>query len=372
MLSFGQRLKLLRKEADLSQNDLAEQLFVSVQSVSKWECDNAMPDIGQIVPLAAILGVTTDCLLGVGTDEKADREKLEGEIKEINKGIERVYSRNDNAYYESYRLYKEHIKKYPLDYEIKLQCADSIIRLIYYGHGLEEDKDTLYYEAINLLKSVINNDRDTTRIINARQTLVILYLYKNDFFNAENVTKDLPEIGSVKSFMELEIYSKKNDIDKCFEITEQICIEAVHHYLKALALKAKRLSMVRKKDAISVWHTLLESAKQSYVDYEDTKINTKWLYSGYNNLVNDYIELCEYDKAIETIEELTDILILNHNDLIEKGDAVSAEMIKGNFMFYLNSCYNRCFPTDDNIITNDPRYKECCQKLAAAIAELNS
>ena len=87
MLSFGQRLKILRKEADLSQNDLAEQLFVSVQSVSKWECDNAMPDIGQIVPLAAILGVTTDCLLGVGTDEKADREKLEGEIKEINKSF---------------------------------------------------------------------------------------------------------------------------------------------------------------------------------------------------------------------------------------------------------------------------------------------
>ena len=47
--------------------------------------------------------------------------------------------------------------------------------------------------------------------------------------------------------MELEISSKKNDIEKCFEITEQICIEAVHHYLKALALKAKRLSMGEKR-----------------------------------------------------------------------------------------------------------------------------
>ena len=45
MLSFGQRLKLLRKEVDLSQTDLAEQLFVSVQSVSKWECATTMPDI---------------------------------------------------------------------------------------------------------------------------------------------------------------------------------------------------------------------------------------------------------------------------------------------------------------------------------------
>ena len=76
MTTFGQRLKAIRKDARLTQAELAEKLMVSVQSVSKWECDNAMPDIALIVPLAAILGVTTDCLLGVGDNEKADREKL--------------------------------------------------------------------------------------------------------------------------------------------------------------------------------------------------------------------------------------------------------------------------------------------------------
>jgi len=66
MFTFGQRLKTLRKEAQLTQSELAEQLGVSVQALSKWECDSTMPDISQIVPLAAILEVTTDCLLGGG------------------------------------------------------------------------------------------------------------------------------------------------------------------------------------------------------------------------------------------------------------------------------------------------------------------
>ena len=70
MLSFGQRLKMLRNEADISQYDLAESLGVSAQSVSKWECDAYFPDVSMLLPLATLLGVTTDCLLGAGTIEK--------------------------------------------------------------------------------------------------------------------------------------------------------------------------------------------------------------------------------------------------------------------------------------------------------------
>ncbi len=61
MNSFGQRLKALRKEAGVSQSFVADHIGVSTQSVSNWECDNTMPDISQIVPLAALLSVSTDC-----------------------------------------------------------------------------------------------------------------------------------------------------------------------------------------------------------------------------------------------------------------------------------------------------------------------
>lgn len=366
MTTFGQRLKAIRKDARLTQAELAEKLMVSVQSISKWECDNAMPDISQIVPLAAILGVTTDCLLGVGGDENADREKLYAEVEQLNKGIEKVYSRDDNAYYESYVLYKDHIKKYPFDYEIKLLCADSLLRHIYYGQGSTEEKDKFYNEAINLLKSVINYDRDTTRIIDAKQTLIILYLYHNDFANAEAIAEGLPQRGSIRASMEMEIYSKKNEFEKCVDISNSVCSEAVQHYLWALAVRARRISLIgdsKKQDAIAAWYDFLEGIKFNYKKFPDINIHIKWLYSGLNNLANDYIAISEIDKALDVIEELANTLIHDYNECRAKGDISVAEEIKSNFKFYLNSCYNLCFSTEDNIIANNPRFKKCEQML---------
>ena len=77
MMSFGQKIKKIRTDAGFSQAYLAELIGVSAQSVSNWECDNTMPDISQIVPLAGALSVSTDFLLGVGMDEANDRKVLE-------------------------------------------------------------------------------------------------------------------------------------------------------------------------------------------------------------------------------------------------------------------------------------------------------
>lgn len=83
MISFGQKIKKLRTEMGYSQAYLAELVGVSTQSISNWECDNSMPDISQIVPLAGSLMVSTDFLLGVGMDETLDKAKLEQKVSEI-------------------------------------------------------------------------------------------------------------------------------------------------------------------------------------------------------------------------------------------------------------------------------------------------
>lgn len=49
-----------RKRIGLSQEELAEKLNVSRQSVSKWEGAQSIPDINRIIMLAEIFGVTTD------------------------------------------------------------------------------------------------------------------------------------------------------------------------------------------------------------------------------------------------------------------------------------------------------------------------
>ena len=59
-MTIGDRLLKLRKERNLSQEDLANQLDVSRQTISKWETNQSMPYFYKIVPLCEFFGITTD------------------------------------------------------------------------------------------------------------------------------------------------------------------------------------------------------------------------------------------------------------------------------------------------------------------------
>lgn len=64
-MTFSDKLIALRKKAGWSQEELAERLNVSRQSVSKWESAQSMPDIDKILQLSSLFSVTTDCLLKI-------------------------------------------------------------------------------------------------------------------------------------------------------------------------------------------------------------------------------------------------------------------------------------------------------------------
>jgi len=61
---FGKKIRALRHAKDMTQEQLADYLHISYQSVSKWETGTATPDLSFVIPLARLFGVTTDELLG--------------------------------------------------------------------------------------------------------------------------------------------------------------------------------------------------------------------------------------------------------------------------------------------------------------------
>ena len=61
---LGETIQALRRQKNLTQEQLAELVGVSRQAVSKWELNAALPDTDKLVPLARALGVSVDELLG--------------------------------------------------------------------------------------------------------------------------------------------------------------------------------------------------------------------------------------------------------------------------------------------------------------------
>ena len=69
-MTLGERIRKIREAAGLSQQELAEQLFVSRQTVSRWESGSRTPDIMTAKKIAKLLGVTLDELVPDGGEDE--------------------------------------------------------------------------------------------------------------------------------------------------------------------------------------------------------------------------------------------------------------------------------------------------------------
>ena len=62
-MTFAENLKMLRKQAGMSQEQLAEKLGVSRQAVTKWETGVGIPDIENIMAISTLFNISIDDLL---------------------------------------------------------------------------------------------------------------------------------------------------------------------------------------------------------------------------------------------------------------------------------------------------------------------
>lgn len=75
-MEIGKQIKKYRTEMELSQDRLAEKIFVSRQTISNWENNKNYPDVKSLLLLSSLFNVSLDMLV------KGDLEKMKEEIKE--------------------------------------------------------------------------------------------------------------------------------------------------------------------------------------------------------------------------------------------------------------------------------------------------
>lgn len=88
-MSLGENLQFLRKKAGVTQEELAERLEVSRQSVSKWEADVSFPEMEKIITLCDMFGCTMDTLVK-GNAEREVREDVTGYDSHMNRFAKQI------------------------------------------------------------------------------------------------------------------------------------------------------------------------------------------------------------------------------------------------------------------------------------------
>lgn len=109
-MSFGKNIKKLRRERDMTQEQLAEILSISPQAISRWETDMAMPDISLIAPICNLFNTTSDELLGIDITHR--QENITAICDEADKYLYRGYLD------EARKILEDGLNKYPDNLEI--------------------------------------------------------------------------------------------------------------------------------------------------------------------------------------------------------------------------------------------------------------
>ena len=81
---LGENIAALRKQRGMSQQTLAESLFVTRQTISKWEKNLSVPDADALVRLADALETTVQTLLGQAEESPAEPGEIAAALSRIN------------------------------------------------------------------------------------------------------------------------------------------------------------------------------------------------------------------------------------------------------------------------------------------------
>ena len=128
-IDLAKNLKRLRKQREMTQEDLADFIGVSFQAVSKWERGEGYPDITLLPVIANFFGVTLDELVGMNDIRNEDKRR------KIIEDADLLASQGEIS--EAISVLREGLRSFPNDYEI---MADLAIYLDGAGTSDEERK----------------------------------------------------------------------------------------------------------------------------------------------------------------------------------------------------------------------------------------
>ncbi len=151
-LNIGENIRSFRKKRNLTQEQLAEAVGVTVGAVSKWETNQSSPDINMIVLLAEFFETSIDVLLGYQLQTT--------HIKEAKERIKNFYQTKK---YESGKLeVQKSLLKYPNCFDIVYESAR-----FYSLHGMEQkNKEDLTYSLTLYQRTLSLIDQNTDETIN--------------------------------------------------------------------------------------------------------------------------------------------------------------------------------------------------------------
>lgn len=312
-MSIGSNIKRLRREKDITQEQLAEYLGITSRAISQWECDRTAPDISLLPALCHIFDVSSDTLLGI--DIEKNNEEIKKYLDEANdlgnqgKGAERT------------ALLREANKKFPRDYKIMQRLADSLV-CEYSRKGLKE-----YEEVFDLCNRILAECTDSTTRYEAIDTLGTAYGYAGKKDEMLKLAEEMPRTHfSYENFM---MYRWKGDAD--FEEFQGYVSFLIYHTAEIIELAVGQRHdngefIYPLEDRIRLWKTEVSFLDLLFPD-GDYQFMAQFGEAACHFLCTAYIRKQEFEEAWHWMEKAADFAI--HMDTYDFDALHTSPVLRG-------------------------------------------
>lgn len=204
IIYFGENIKKLRKEKELTQEALADFLGVSFQTISKWERGETYPDITTLPIISRFFNVSIDDLLGV------NKSREEEKINEYIKLYDEMKLKDLTLTYDKF---KNAVKEFPNDFRILIRYMELLYEVKGFGQG---EYKGISKEIASIYEKIQNHCTNDSIRIRSKVIMIshLLTLYscvpneegkyrvhKDYLVHAEEIVSTLPSIHDAKELM---------------------------------------------------------------------------------------------------------------------------------------------------------------------------
>ena len=210
-INLADNLKRLRKQREMTQEDLADFIGVSFQAVSKWERGEGYPDITLLPVIASFFGVTLDELVGMNDIQNEDKRR---------KLIENArLLASQGKIPETISILREGLRLFPNDYEIMADLAAYLD-----GAGTSDDeRKKNQLESIRISERILEYCTDV-KIRNNVQANMCFSLWRNgEAKRAIEAAQNLPDLYKTMDFTLPRFLNGEEKVTFCQEVIQKLC-----------------------------------------------------------------------------------------------------------------------------------------------------
>lgn len=350
-MSIGTTIKKLRRDRNITQEQLAELLGVSTNAVSQWECDKTAPDISHLPVLANIFEVSADVLLEIDIA----KSKKQSEIKEFTAKYAEFHSQGKTE--ERLKLCRTMQKKYPNDETVRYY----LMRVLQNGY-IDESFDKI----VMLGEQLLDSDNMEYRT-GAIRGLCFTYLHKGNRAKALQYADMIPPTED----LHLHVLEGNELVEHCQNYFWKVC-DRMYLYINYMLDCTDAEYTHEEKHAMwetlyNIFHMIFPNKDFGFWHDRLARIN---FFMALESGKAEAFEraTCELEQMLAHVEKEQTFTNISHSSLLVNRIKIDQTNIAKSSAETLGHTYLRYLNNNDAVfasIKDTPRYLTIKERLAA-------